>query len=55
MKKRLIAMILSAGAAVSAVAGAPKEGGLCFRFDDNKTVTFFTLPWSWWRAMAWMP
>ena len=42
MKKRLIAMILSAGAAVSAVAGAPKEGGLCFRFDDNKTVRQWT-------------
>ena len=42
MKKRLIAMILSFGTAALFAAEVPKEGGLCFRFDDNKTVRQWT-------------
>lgn len=27
----------------------------CSSMPSDVTRAFFTLPWSWWRAMAWMP
>lgn len=37
MKKLLTAVLLSAGCLAFSGAAGAKEGGLCFRFDDNKT------------------